>query len=731
VKRNTIWASLFIFVLLLVIGGNFIIVKAQMNYPGSEDLDNHRDTSQGTIISAAAYEGINMNGESYTNTSAPGIYLYYPFISKNSSKGGAETTLVLQNVGSSTTTQLEIWFYDSPTDSTPTIVPRQNINPGGSQEVSISSLDAIANGFIGSAIVVADQPIAGVAMVERNDLYRLMIYRAVSHGHESMLLPRISRNAQGWNSIMAVQNVGNAMADIEITYVSSSGEITHVIEQGIAPGAMYAVDAIYISELGDSFTGWAQITSNGGTITAMALEEQSNRDVGAAYNAVALGPQLLLSPRQQKDVDGWYSNTILVNDIGSEVNFSMDYVDQLGASIWMDDNTIGSDILIYDTADLSGIPAGFNGGLFVSADQPLVGLATWNKPDQKVGDTYAAAGLISGTASKIIFPYAPHSESNLLSTELSIQNSGTETAEVTLKFVDKNGNVVYTLTDSIPAGGVNLFDTTMDSGMIDEFVGGVIVESAAHNSIVGYATIIERTTEVIPNEWLYLPAVLNAPCQTLYYDDFSDQSSGWPVGDDGDVRYEYLNSEYRLLVRDTYLTVFVDSNFQAADYTLIADVRNATGNYGTYGLVFGLSADGSQFYSFEVDSDGYYKIRRYSDSSGLLLLIEGWSSKINTGTTSNRLKVVRNGTEISAYANGQVLETIYDGVYTGSRYMGLIASSYYQSNVDVRFDNFTVYPVSCRDQESKTSYQHLGNTNNTNQEEDSSLNGIYLLRDRR
>ena len=69
---------------------------------------------------------------------------------------------------------------------------------------------------------------------------------------------------------------------------------------------------------------------------------------------------------------------------------------------------------------------------------------------------------------------------------------------------------------------------------------------------------------------------------------------------------------------------------------LAVDVRNATGVYGSYGLVFGLSDDFSQFYDFEIDPLGNYAIYRYG-SGTFTLLVQDSSGSIHTGTATNRL----------------------------------------------------------------------------------------------
>jgi hypothetical protein len=133
----------------------------------------------------------------------------------------------------------------------------------------------------------------------------------------------------------------------------------------------------------------------------------------------------------------------------------------------------------------------------------------------------------------------------------------------------------------------------------------------------------------------------------------------------------------------------------SADYNLSVDVRNFNGVYGSYGLIFGLLADWSQFYTFEIDPIGNFGIFKYNEQSGWVLLGQGWSSDINPGLATNTLSVNKDGTTITAYANGSLLTSIVDGSYLGDRFIGLSVVSYNEGSVDVRFDNFIVSPVTC------------------------------------
>jgi hypothetical protein len=199
--------------------------------------------------------------------------------------------------------------------------------------------------------------------------------------------------------------------------------------------------------------------------------------------------------------------------------------------------------------------------------------------------------------------------------------------------------------------------------------------------------------EVSYDYQIFSPIIL-VPCLPLYSDDFSNPASGWPVGDDGDNRYEYLNGEYRILVRPDQWAAGAYPGFQASDYSVSVNLRNPGGVNGSYGIAFGIAGDWSTFYTLEIDRTGWYGIYRY-DPSNIVALSEAFSSAINQGSASNQIKVERNGASINAYANGQLLASVSDGTYTGSRYVGLVVFSFDQPNVDIRFDDFAVYPSSC------------------------------------
>ena len=195
---------------------------------------------------------------------------------------------------------------------------------------------------------------------------------------------------------------------------------------------------------------------------------------------------------------------------------------------------------------------------------------------------------------------------------------------------------------------------------------------------------------------IYLPCIV-VTCPRQYYDDFSNPASGWPEEDVGSYSLEYLDQEYRILVKNPDWYTLAGPGYQASDFILEVDVRNISGIAGTYGMVFGLSGDLTQFYIFWISTAGGYEVWKYDgDSSPWEQLAAGTSASIFPGTATNRIRVRRSGAGISVYANGQLLNSLNDNTFTGMRYVGLTAGSFSTPNLDVRFDNFSVSPLTCQ-----------------------------------
>jgi hypothetical protein len=189
----------------------------------------------------------------------------------------------------------------------------------------------------------------------------------------------------------------------------------------------------------------------------------------------------------------------------------------------------------------------------------------------------------------------------------------------------------------------------------------------------------------------FLPMLKRNYCPS-FFDDFSNPSSGWPIGEDNYVRAEYLNGEYRILSKNgNYIYLFRSPACSHYDYVVEADVHwDRIGD--SYGLLFGITGNFSQYYLFYVSAD-YREYALFRRDPGRFVLLQPFTPywTIQPAYTANHLKVTRNGSAITLEVNGSVLGTWYDGTITGSTYAGIYSSPYINRPVsDARFDNFSM-----------------------------------------
>jgi hypothetical protein len=199
---------------------------------------------------------------------------------------------------------------------------------------------------------------------------------------------------------------------------------------------------------------------------------------------------------------------------------------------------------------------------------------------------------------------------------------------------------------------------------------------------------------------VFLPQVQNqGVCQPTYIDDFSNPSSGWPVGDDGNIMTAYTAGEFQVVPRRMGTIVQIGSGQQAENFKLTVKVRNSNDVFGSYGLMFGAAKDFSTGYSLEVYTDNTFENATFGlylwDGPDQKTLAQGESPAVNIGASANLLQVVRNGPSISAYINGQLVASLNDSTFLGPLYTGIAVLSYDEENLDVRFDDFAIYPVPC------------------------------------
>ncbi|MFQ5614231.1 MAG: FHA domain-containing protein, partial [Anaerolineae bacterium] len=186
---------------------------------------------------------------------------------------------------------------------------------------------------------------------------------------------------------------------------------------------------------------------------------------------------------------------------------------------------------------------------------------------------------------------------------------------------------------------------------------------------------------------------VNANWELVYEDDFSDSDSGWDDSFDKFTTKQYGNLKYHIEVNDSNLWARGLANRNVGDFELEVEATQEAGptNNG-YGLLFRFQ-DRNNFYRFDVSGDGFFLLSKFQD--GEWITLQDWTAHpaIKQGMTTNLLKVLAVGPDISVFANGQELTRVRDDAFANGNF-GFFASTFSEPKLWVSFDNLKLWAPS-------------------------------------
>jgi len=218
--------------------------------------------------------------------------------------------------------------------------------------------------------------------------------------------------------------------------------------------------------------------------------------------------------------------------------------------------------------------------------------------------------------------------------------------------------------------------------------------------------MIEQALGVKIADIISTPAASSSPTQpavtpiaggtVIKRDDFSNPNSGWPVLSLEHSLTAYENGWYRILIKEPYWIRWGTANVYRQDVIIEVDVKKVSGSddESDYGVIC-REVDVDHFYYFAITGDGYFRISRAEADDDVLdffALNNEWqySPWIHTGNNAvNHFRVSCIGDTLTMEINGHVLDVAHDSQYKKGD-VGLLASTYEDDNLDVRFDNFVL-----------------------------------------
>lgn len=191
--------------------------------------------------------------------------------------------------------------------------------------------------------------------------------------------------------------------------------------------------------------------------------------------------------------------------------------------------------------------------------------------------------------------------------------------------------------------------------------------------------------------WLVPPV---GPGEVLFQDDFTRTSSGWDRYQDDVYRADYQDSKYHIEIFTPETVAWSLPKLSFQDVWISVETERVKGPEDNAFGVICRYENPSNFIFFLISSDGFAGIGQYIDGEKTLLSDKSLlpTDAVHKGDEGNFIQAECVGDRLTLYVNNsRVAEAIVEDIRSGD--VGLIAGTYADPDVEIRFDNFsTVQP---------------------------------------
>jgi len=177
----------------------------------------------------------------------------------------------------------------------------------------------------------------------------------------------------------------------------------------------------------------------------------------------------------------------------------------------------------------------------------------------------------------------------------------------------------------------------------------------------------------------------------LFFDDFSENNSGWDRFESEAGSTDYVRGSYRIAVYEP-MTDFYANPYQSYKDTIIEvkAVRVGGPDNNSFGVICRYQ-DEENFYAAQISSDGFGGIFRMKEGAYTLLGLDQMIPvpAVLGGSGENYIRLECIGNTMTLFANGQPVDYREDDSFTNGD-VGLIAGTFDEGGVVIDFDDFRV-----------------------------------------
>ena len=379
-----------------------------------------------------------------------------------------------------------------------------------------SHIPSLPSGFMGSAVVSSDKPVAAIVNTQLpsgSDPMRVGTSTGVGEPGAEVYATQLMHDYSGWNSYCAVQNTGSNAVDVTANYYDSAGASVDTDIQSVPAYASYIFDQSEDTELSTGQQYSAKFTADVDHPLAVVCNFYNSGAAASSmqfhsYNGLSQGGQTLYIPRVVKDYYN-YQSGLKVQNVGTEpltvtVTYNFNAVEYVQTSSEIGPGQAWGPYMGNEgqlPASMAGVSGSGSAVVEVLDPNPNKMIIATINEDNRVspagrGVTYDAS-LASEAASTIIFPQVT-SEYYGYSSGIQIFKVESGSATCTASYSAMGGIAAFSdnfeLTDASPAWSQFAPAASgMNAGHSNDDYNGAVTINCTGAKVIGIANLSFRS----------------------------------------------------------------------------------------------------------------------------------------------------------------------------------------------------------------------------------------------
>ena len=383
-------------------------------------------------------------------TSGAGLFLSRAQAGAFAAAGGAtgalwSSNIVIRNDGTAPATVV-VNFYSTAGVLVKSYPLPGAIPPKGAYALDTETVSDLPNGFAGSAVVSANQPVSAtfVGQDVTNPGINRTMYNGFTTGSATVFVPSISNNYADQTSMLAVQNVDPTPAQVTVRYLERfTGAQTALVSINVPPNSSQFLDSANLpggQRLPGPWTGAALIQATGGRVVAAVHQPYLSSNRAVAFEGISgIGNTVYLPSALY--LYGAQGQTTFVNVQNAQdraVTATITFYNTDGTTAGSASGAIGAYQKQSWNPGSAGIAPNFNGSAVVRAGGNIAAVANINSATDL---SLAYTGQLNGTTRQSL-PYirwASSFDPKGMRTYVAAMNTDSLPSDITIKYYDKDG----------------------------------------------------------------------------------------------------------------------------------------------------------------------------------------------------------------------------------------------------------------------------------------------------